>query len=151
MVGWLRSELYQSVLLNSDWLRWRLQGHWLELGLAPAGPTATLQPRHCLVLHHNTSCSHRPAVLQSINTEIFMSFNYLPPACLSPSHSGYLLLCGTRKFLNISEEAEIREVEGVIFSFPTQKKLDRLEIKFNDIEQGNLTARQPHHHKYRNI
>ena len=41
-------------------------------------------------------------------------------------------------------------VEGVIFSFPTQQKLDRLEVKLNDIEQGNLTARQPHHHKYRN-
>ena len=58
-----------------------------------------------------------------------------------------------QQFLNISEvNGEIREVkvEGVIFSFPTQKKLDRLEIKFNDIERGNLTARQPHHHKYRN-
>ena len=58
-----------------------------------------------------------------------------------------------QQFLNISDvNGEIREVgvEGVIFSFRTQKKLDRLEIKFNDIERGNLAARQPHHHKYRN-
>ena len=107
-----------------------------------ASPLSGAAPQHLL---QPSSCS------PSTQRYLFMSFNYLPPACLSPSHSGYLLLCGTRKFLNISEEAEIREVEGVIFSFPTQKKLDRLEIKFNDIEQGNLTARQPHHHKYRNI
>ena len=104
-----------------------------------ASPLSGAAPQHLL---QPSSCS--PAVHQHRDIYVLQ----LLASCLPQSLT---LLCGTRKFPNISEEAEIREVEGVIFSFPTQKKLDRLEIKFNDIEQGNLTARQPHHHKYRNI
>ena len=123
----------------SDWsLAWLLQA---PTGLSLQCNTAAAS--WCLQLHQHP-LQHLSIIL---STDMFMSFDC--PLITSELFNSLLDL----QFLNISEvNVEIREVrvEGVIFSFPTQKKLDRLEIKFNDIEPGNITAPQPHHHKDRN-